>query len=212
MAERQRKPFSRLKIARIQVALLLLLLLIIGFVAGRCSLPKQAQEPVAEVATTTTEARRASVITEPPITYYNVPLPEELQEYIILLCEKEDVPVPLIMAMIEQESAFNAEVISQTNDYGLMQINEVNHQWLSDLYSVTDFLDPYQNVYCGVSLIGGYLKEYGNETQALMCYNMGEYGASKLWDKGVNSSYYSRVVLSKMIQYEEGGNANGVDG
>jgi hypothetical protein len=192
-----------------------------GWIAGSISATKRSEEtisetvvaaeppptptPTIEISTEPTEV----TCTEPPIEFYDVPLTENLQEYIMLLCEKEEVPVPLIMAMIEQESSFRAEIVSTTDDYGLMQINEVNHEWLSDRYSVTDFLDPYQNVYCGISIIGGYLREYEDITKALMCYNMGEYGANQLWEKGVESSSYSRGVLAKMNTYEEVNDANG---
>lgn len=206
MAERQSKQISKLKIARTQVAAFFLLLLgvgfLFGFATGRISAPEQAQSVMVEAVTTSIESTVSAYI-EAPIVYYNVPLSQELQEYIILLCEKEEVPASLVMAMIEQESAFSTDIVSETNDYGLMQINEVNHEWLSDRYGVTDFLDPYQNVYCGVSLIGGYLREHEDIGKALMCYNMGEYGAIKLWGKGVNSTYYSRMILAKTTEYEE---------
>ena len=35
-----------------------------------------------------------------------------------------------------------------------------------------------------------------------MAYNMGEYGASTLWDKGVYETNYSIKVLTKADEYE----------
>ncbi len=34
---------------------------------------------------------------------------------------------------------------------------------------------------------------------------MGEYGASKLWNKGITSSSYSEAVVALMAHYEGGG-------
>lgn len=228
MEARPKRRVNRLKLARLQVAVFLIFIFGIGFLTGRISgsstAPKQtvvieppmvSNTPSATPSYTPTpvpsEEPIEIVATEPPIKFYDVPLTESLQEYIMLLCEQEQVPVPLILAMIEQESTFQSEVVSKTNDYGLMQINQCNHDWLSESYGITDFLDPYQNVLCGISLIGGYLSEYEDVTKALMCYNTGEYGANRLWDKGITSTSYSRSVLAKMTKYEEVNDGNGID-
>ena len=69
---------------------------------------------------------------------YDVPLSEYLQRYIYEICADKNVPVTLVMAMIDHESRFNAEVISSTEDYGLMQINSVNHDWLEAKHRCAD--------------------------------------------------------------------------
>lgn len=134
--------------------------------------------------------------------YYDVPLSYELQDYIFALCDDKGVPTNLIIAMIDTESSFRSDVISGTDDYGLMQINTSNHEWMSEKYGVDDFLDPYQNVLCGISLIAGHLDSYdGNIEMALMAYNMGAGGASSLWEQGVYSTTYSRKVVERMDGY-----------
>lgn len=135
--------------------------------------------------------------------YYDVPLSHELQDYIFALCEEKNVPSRLVIAMIETESSFRSDVISGTDDYGLMQINACNHEWMSERYGVTDFLDPFQNVLCGISYIAGHLDSCdGDIEKALMSYNMGGYGASLLWEKGVYSTAYSRKIVERMGKYE----------
>ena len=135
--------------------------------------------------------------------YYDVPLSHELQDYIFALCEEKNVPSRLVIAMIETESSFRSDVISGTDDYGLMQINACNHEWMSERYGVTDFLDPFQNVLCGISYIAGHLDSCdGDIEMALMSYNMGGYGASLLWEKGVYSTAYSRKIVERMGKYE----------
>lgn len=88
------------------------------------------------------------------------------------MCADENVPVSLIIAMIDQESKFNPEVVSKTGDYGLMQINTINHEWLAEEYRTADMLDPYQNVFCGIKVIGSYIQNYNDYGLALMAYNM----------------------------------------
>jgi soluble lytic murein transglycosylase-like protein len=138
------------------------------------------------------------------IFYFDVPLSHSLQRFIYEVCADENVPVTLIYAMIEHESQFDPEIISKTDDYGLMQINAVNHTWLNEKYRCADMLDPYQNVFCGVKIIGSYVNRYdGDLTKALMAYNMGDYGARKAWENGVDKISYSTTILGLMENYEE---------
>lgn len=137
--------------------------------------------------------------------YYNVPLSAEIQDYIFQLCEENNVDPVLIFAMVETESGFNPNCVSRTNDYGLMQINKCNHRWLKAQYDVDNFLDPRQNLLCGVSMIAAHLKNNnGDLTKALMCYNQGSTGAKKLWAKGIYETAYTRKVISNTMKYMNG--------
>ena len=136
------------------------------------------------------------------LLYYDCPLDYELQDYIRTVCKKECVPMSLVMAMIEVESGFKENVISTTNDYGLMQINAVNHEWLSEKYEITDFLDPYQNVLCGIKIISEHLSKTGGDIPtALMRYNLGASGAKRLWDDGVYETQYTRKIMTAYERY-----------
>lgn len=137
------------------------------------------------------------------IALFDVPLSESLQQHIYNVCENKGVPVTLVIAMIDHESGFNPDVISTTGDYGLMQINQINHAWLEETYHCSDMLNPYQNVYCGISIIGSYIEKYGRLDKALMAYNMGEYGAKKAWENGITSTSYSDAILELMSEYEQ---------
>lgn len=143
------------------------------------------------------------VETEPPVLYYDCPLSHDLQDYIRQLCETENVPMGLVIAMIDKESTFRASVVSATDDYGLMQINVINHEWLSEQYGITDFLDPYQNVFCGIKILSGHLENYdGDLSMALMAYNMGAGGARRLWNQGIYSTSYTTYILNAMSVYD----------
>lgn len=135
--------------------------------------------------------------------YYDVPLSHKLQQHIQEVCSDTGVPESLVLAIIEEGSGFNAEIVTDTNDYGLMLINSINANQLSKNYRVTDIRDPYQNVYCGIHIIASYLKEYKDYNQALMAYSMGEYGAKKAWKNGITSTRYTEKVLKVMNEYEE---------
>lgn len=145
-----------------------------------------------------------SVKAPAPPRYMDVPLDEDLQDYIWSLCCMYDIDehYELIYAMIQQESNFKSGVISSTNDYGLMQINKSNHSSLSQRLGVTDFLDPYQNVHAGIYLMANLLHKY-DTPKALMSYNMGEGGASKLWRQGIYTTSYTEAVLDAYNQFTE---------
>lgn len=144
------------------------------------------------VETTTAEAKIENI-------YYDCPLSHDLQDYIRELCSENGIPMSLVIAMIDVESSFDPDAISSTDDYGLMQINKSNHGWLRT-HGVTDVLDPYQNVLGGIIILSQCYN--GNMSKALMEYNLGLGSASKLWDKGVYSTYYSRTVLATKEVYD----------
>jgi soluble lytic murein transglycosylase-like protein len=142
--------------------------------------------------------------TEPITVYFDIPLSKELQDYIRNLCDEYDVPIELVIAIIDVESSFQSDVISKTNDYGLMQINKCNHKWLTDELGVTDFLDPYQNIKSGVHILSGHLEVTNGDIElALMRYNNGAIGAKKLWDKGIYSTAYTKKIMAAYESYKE---------
>lgn len=143
-----------------------------------------------------------SEVTEPKVYYFDVPLSTELQDYIWETCQTYNVPYELVFAMIQTESGFRTSVISSTNDYGLMQINKVNHEWLKDELGLTDMLDPYQNILAGTYIIGLQLNATdGDPVLALMRYNCGAAGARRLWDQGIYSTAYTDKVMTAYQSY-----------
>ena len=132
-------------------------------------------------------------------TYYDIPLSKDLQLYTYNRCVEYGIPehYELVLAMMWQESNYTANLISPTDDYGIMQINSSNHSWLVDLLGPTNFLDASDNINAGVYVISKLLIKYGDEHKALMSYNMGEHGASLNWQAGNYTSNYSRSVVAK---------------
>lgn len=129
-------------------------------------------------------------------------LPEELQEYTYYICQHCGIEFELAMAVMCTESDFDTEALSGTGDYGLMQINEIALPELADKLGITDITDPYQNIRGGVYILGSYAEKYDDKALVLMAYNMGDYGASTLWEQGIHSTAYTEKVLSKYKEYK----------
>lgn len=131
----------------------------------------------------------------------DVPLSEDIQRFIFYLSSAYEIDYPLVLAIIERESQFEADTISPTNDYGLMQVNRINHAQLSKELGVNDFLDPYSNVKAGMFMLRKLFEKYEAVDTVLMAYNMGESGAKRLWAKGIFESKYSNSVCAKADEY-----------
>ncbi len=97
----------------------------------------------------------------------------------------------LCLALMYHESRFTVNIVSETNDHGLMQINGSNFNWLKKELGISSLDDPYDNIDCGVHLICRLVDKYKDVETALVCYNRGE------GNKAPTSSY-SRGVLADM--------------
>lgn len=197
----RKKPKS--KIVRLYIFLAVLALAggTAGFLIGKFTAPEKTVTISEKVEVPVYKSDM--LIENADVFLYDIPLSDSLQRYIYEICADKNVPVTLVLAMIEHESGFNPEAVSATDDYGLMQINTVNHEWLAEKYRTADFLNPYQNAFCGITIIGGYIEKYEDYGKALMAYNMGDYGAQKAWENGVTTTNYSTTILNLMQKYEE---------
>lgn len=147
-------------------------------------------------------AEQTEAIEKQEFESWDIPLSDDLQQHIHRLCEKYDISYALVIAMIDVESNFNSKAVSSTSDYGLMQINAINHK------GNVDYLDPYDNVEHGIKVLHKLAKKYNEADLVLMCWNCGEAGARKLWQEGIYSTEYSRKVIETKLEYERknGGN------
>ena len=132
-------------------------------------------------------------------------LSPELQKIMQEKCEEYGVPYALALALADQETRFDPDAVSSTNDYGLMQINSINFEWLRE--RGIDPLTYEGNIEAGVLILSKAINRYGDYGIALMTYNCGDTGAKRLWDAGTYSTKYSREVLeryNKWVQIVEG--------
>ena len=136
-------------------------------------------------------------------TPLDVPLDVVVQEFTYYLCEGYNIDFTLVMAMMQHESNFKVDVVSKTDDYGLMQINRCNHAELTEILGVTDYLDPYQNIRAGCYTVRKLFEKYQEPNMVLMAYNMGENGASRLWERGIYNTKYTDSILAIQKQFNE---------
>lgn len=135
--------------------------------------------------------------------YIDCDMPTDHQDYLYELCGEYGVDFTLVMALIRNESNFTADIVSDTGDYGYMQINKVNHTWLTDTLGVTDFTDAYQNMRAGVYVLARLFEKYDDTNCVLMAYNMGEGGAAKLWKQGVYTTKYTEKIREYQAEFNE---------
>lgn len=152
---------------------------------------------------TTPEVRAAMQPDEPPevesvtateqAPLYDVPLPADMQEHICQLCDDYGVDMPLVLAIIGQESNYRPDAVGDNgNSLGLMQIQPRWHQGRMDRLGVTDLLDPYQNVTVGIDLLAD-LIDKGGTRWAIMAYNAGTETADYYITIGTITDYAAEV-------------------
>lgn len=133
----------------------------------------------------------------PAVVYFDIPLDEDLQDHIFAECERYGVEPAVVVAMIERESRFNADVIGDSGrSFGLMQIQPRWHSGRMEKLGCTDLLDPYQNVTVGIDFLAELIGSGKGVEWALMAYNGGPGYANRLRGEGRVSDYAAGVMAS----------------
>ena len=123
------------------------------------------------------------------------------------LTAQYDLPAGLILAVAEVESDFDPSCRTGSC-VGLMQLHSAYAGAFAraagmESYSLTD---PEDNMRIGAHLLADYLSRYeGDIHMALMCYNLGEAGALRKLANGVESTGYSRKVVSRIEKWAVAG-------
>ena len=139
---------------------------------------------------------------DPVFVLLPVNMPEEDQKIVFEIATEYNISYALVMAIIGHETEFTKDARSSTGDNGYMQINDCNVEEMARR-GFTDLYDTRHNVGAGCSILADLFRTYGDDEvhKVLMAYNMGSYGASKLWDQGVMSSEYSREIVAREREY-----------
>lgn len=210
---RRKTPEQRRKSEQRKLTIILITIVLIifsfGTVFGFFLCTALAPEPVkaAELAKTETVVLTGPEQLEKPDVHTlefesdGRKLDDELKNTMIDMCDKYDLPLALVLAVAEQESRFNPSEVSSTNDYGIMQINKVNFNWLRE--KGIEPLDNKGNIEAGVLILSEAVKKYGDYGLALMAYNCGDTGAKRLWKKGIYSSKYSRATMERFDKWDK---------
>lgn len=152
-----------------------------------------------------------SVTEEIPNTYYDIPLTDELQDYIREKCEQYDVNMENILAIIKTESDFEHDVKSKNQiggnySVGIMQLNANYIGWFGELTELNEEFDInniYHNIEGGIAVwkfYKNYWEKQGLSGDKLLIYsqnsyNMGIEGFKKyIKNTGSISRSYDRKV------------------
>lgn len=135
-------------------------------------------------------------------TLYDVPLDDDFQIWLAVLCEGRGVDFATMVAMAEQESGFDPCAVGAMGEMGMWQVMPGTAAEVEEaLGRRLDLFDPYDNADCASWLMGKYTRKYGNNIYALFAYSMGEAGAEECL-KGHNPrSLYAVSVLEKAVGY-----------
>lgn len=199
---RQRRRAKTLRRLKTGIAVTTLVIATICCLSGgvkKAEAPGVAVAPVVTVKPTTTPEPTPAPRWRDDIVTDGQLLSHDLQVHMQDMCEKYGVPYALALAMADVESRFDPDAASRTNDYGLMQINKGNHDWLRGLG-----MDPMThegNIEAGVYMIGQHLETYGDTEKALMAYNNGPSGARRLWEAGTYQTDYTRKVMAALEKW-----------
>lgn len=128
---------------------------------------------------------------------------DELKSYTQSVCDEYNVDYSLALGVIYNESRFQSGLThvnsNGTIDYGLMQVNEVNFDYLNKtlgVRSMSELLDDRTGIRCGVQLLA-YHKQYtGNDSAALLRYQIGAGKYKQYLRKGRYTNQTHQQVLT----------------
>ncbi|MCD7825450.1 MAG: lytic transglycosylase domain-containing protein [Clostridiaceae bacterium] len=123
--------------------------------------------------------------------------PDAVQVYTYALCKQNNIDYPTVLAMIEVESGYQYDAVSKDGALGYMQLVPKYHsERLGGTTSEDVYLNPYTNVYAGISFLAELSEKYGTLDEVLTAYHYGVSGARRsFWSKGEIGSDYSEEVL-----------------
>ena len=110
-------------------------------------------------------------------TILKINYPQKHSEYVEKYAQEFEIEKELIYAMIKAESNFKAEVVSNKEAIGLMQIlestaNEVAEELELEI-TKEEILNPETNIALGSKYLSNLIKKYGNIELAIASYNAG---------------------------------------
>lgn len=153
-------------------------------------------------------------------TYYQIPLPHEIQDYIREMCKENDVDIEIILGIMDTESSFKNTAKSKNNNgsgcsVGIMQLNENHINWYEELTGLGQEFNIHNiqhNILGGILVYKNYRNYWSNmghkdkrlEQLTLLSYNRGINGAKKYVSRhGYNNSYIDKVRKNKNNIIEE---------
>jgi hypothetical protein len=158
--------------------------------------PEEVEE-VEKVEETTEPVVEAEPVVEvdPIPTYYDVPLGQDLQDYIFKLCDERGIDPAVVISIIELESRYDGEALGDSGrSHGLMQIQPRWHQERMAKLNCYNLLNPYENVAVGIDILAELYATGNSEAWVLMVYNGGYGYANDKISRGEISDYALTVI------------------
>lgn len=197
----------------VTVALLVLTAVIVAF----CITADTATGAVQEEPEAKAVISDVAEVKEPVdnFTYYEIPekyketggaFPEDVQRYLLKLCEDRGLDYTTVIALIERESGYKSTAVGDNgNSYGYGQIYKIWHKQRMADEGVQDLTDPYGNLRVCTSYLKYIKDSYGDKGDhfILMVYNMGEPRALRAWKNGTYSTQYSREILQRASEIKQ---------
>lgn len=126
--------------------------------------------------------------------YFDVPLSDELQDFVFTECEKQGVAPAVVIAIIERESTFDVDAIGDNGEaLGLMQIHSRGHSERMDKLGCDNLLNPFENVTVGIDYLYELFIINSDLYWVLMAYNGGMEYADRMMEAGTFSDYAVEV-------------------
>lgn len=132
--------------------------------------------------------------------------PQALKTYTKEVCAEYGVDQTLALGVIYNESRFQSGLThlnsNGTVDYGLMQVNEVNFDYLHEtlgINSMQELLDDKVGIRCGVQLLA-YHKQYtDDDSSALLRYQVG----AGRYNQYLKSGEWSNETHQRVLTYQK---------
>lgn len=131
---------------------------------------------------------------------------QEYKDYVFEKALENGVDPYIVFGIIYNESRYQTGVTNLNSngstDYGLMQINEVNFEYLHNslaIESMDDLLDPYTNIDCGIELLRYHNDLAGDPKIGLIGYQSGAGAMKRLVNRGI----YETDVQQRVLGYAD---------
>ena len=128
------------------------------------------------------------------IRFYDVPLDEDLQMHTFVECDGYSIAPAIVFAIMDVESNYDVNALSQYGDIGIMQINPTWHEERMEILNCTDLYNPYQNITVAINYLAWLIDINPDVYWVLMAYNKGPDKATELLDQGIITDYAIEVL------------------
>lgn len=122
-----------------------------------------------------------------------------VENYTIEIGQMYGICPELLQAIIESESGYQPNVVSDYGCVGLMQISPWAHQDRMNRLGVTDLTDPYQNILVGTDYIAELHQKYGDDLYCVL--HAYHHGNALSYDEN-NPEYYEEHIVERAEQLE----------